>query len=145
MGKEVINREKLSIPVMVFTIVGVVLLVLGFMLVKKNNFRMQVISVEGTISSVQTATDSQGNVTSKTFSVSYNANRSDYTATVSGDDSNMVVGDKMTLYYDMFEPTSVSDRRSGYQGYLALVIGLILVLKNGARFFRIIRDNYILS
>ena len=145
MGKEVINKEKLSIPVIIFTIVGVVLVVLGFLLVKNNNFRMQVISTEGTISSVQTSTDSDGSVLSKTFSVSYKANRGDYTATVNGGDSSLDTGDKMTLYYDMFEPTSVSDRRGGYQGYIALVVGLILILKNGARFYRIIRDNYIMS
>ena len=146
MGKSnVSNKEKLSIPVMIFTIVGVVLVVLGFMLVRKNDFRMQVISTEGVVSGIQTSTDSNGNVTSKVYSVTYSANKGDYTASINNSSLDLKDGDKMTLYFDFFEPTSISETRGGYQGYLALIIGLIFVLKNGSRFLRIIRDNYILS
>ena len=53
------------------------------------------------------------------------------------------MGDKITLYYDFFNPDSVSEIRTGYQGYLALIIGLILVLKTAPRFIRILKDNYL--
>ena len=53
------------------------------------------------------------------------------------------MGDTYTLYYDFFEPSSVNDKRSGYYGYVSLIVGLILVLKNFPRFLRIIRDNYL--
>ena len=130
---------------MIFAILGIVLIVLGFMLLKNNDFKMQVISTEAVISSVQTSTASDGSVINKVLNVSYNANRSDYSAVINDPSSTLVVGDKMTLYYDIFTPTSVNIVRSGYQGYAALLLGIILILKNGSRFYRMIRDNYILS
>ena len=49
----------------------------------------------------------------------------------------------MTLYYDFISPESVCDKRSGYIGYISIVLGIILVIKFGPRFIRIIRDNYL--
>jgi hypothetical protein len=137
------NKEKLSVSAMIFSIVGVVLIVLGFMLCKNGHFRMQVISVDGIVTGIQTSTDSDGNVVSKSFTISYKANKSDYTATINRVDSPLKMGDKVTLYYDFFEPTSVAEKRGGYYGYLALFLGFIFVLKNGPRFLRIIRDNFL--
>lgn len=144
MGNEVSsNKEKLSVPVMIFSIVGVVLIVLGFMLCKNNNFRLQVISSEGIVSGIQTSTDADGNVVNKVITVTYKGGRSDYSATINGTDLDLKMGDRYTLYYDFFEPTSVSVKRNGYYGYISLVLGLIMVLKNFPRFIRIIKDNYL--
>ena len=140
MGKSV---EKLSIPVMIFCIIGVVLLVLGFLLVKNNNFRLQVISAEGVVTGVQTSNDSDGKIINKVLTLAYAANRSSYTATISDVNSDLKIGDKKILYYDILEPSSVSDRRNGYQGYIALIFGAILVLKTGPRFYRIIKENFL--
>ena len=139
------SKEKLSLLTMVFFIVGFVALILGFLLVKNNNFRMQIISSEGIVTGVNTSNDNDGSTVRRVLSITYNANRSDYTATLNDVNSELKIGDKKTLYYDIFEPTSVSDRRSGYQGYIALILGLVLVLRNGPRFYRIIRDNYLVS
>ena len=49
----------------------------------------------------------------------------------------------MTLYYDILSPESVGNKRSGYIGYIATVLGIILVLKTGPKFVRIIKDNYL--
>ena len=34
------------------------------------------------------------------------------------------------LYYDIFSPRSVSDKRSGYIGYITAILGIILVVLN---------------
>ena len=137
------NKEKLSVSVMVFAIVGVVLLVLGIMLCINNNFKMQVISSEAVVTGLQTATDADGNVVSTTYTLTYNANYNDYNATFLDNDSSMEMGDKMIVYYDFFDPTSVSKKRDGYYGYISLLLGIIFVLKTGPRFIRIIKDNYL--
>lgn len=144
MGNEVSNnKEKLSFPAMIFSIIGIVLVVLGIMLCKNNSFRLQVISTDGTVSGIQTSTDADGNLVSKVITISYRAGKSDYTATLNGTNLDLKMGDTYTLYYDFFEPSSVNDKRSGYYGYVSLIVGLILVLKNFPRFLRIIRDNYL--
>ncbi len=146
MGKDVNStKEKLSISVMIFSIVGLVLVILGFLLIKNNNFIMQIMSTEGVVTGINTSNSSDGSTVSRVLSVTYNANRGDYTATINDVNSKLNIGDKKTLYYDILEPTSVSDRRAGYHGYVALIIGIVLVLKNGPRFYRIIRDNYLMG
>ena len=144
MGKDRVNsKEALSIPTMIFCIIGAVLVVLGFLLIKNNNFRLNVISTEGTVTGVQTATNANGEVESRSATLSYTASKGDYTANINNVVDDVQIGDKINLYYDFFEPSSVSDSRRGYQGYLALIIGLIALLKTGPRFYRIIRDNYL--
>ena len=135
-------KEKLNVPVMIFAIVGVVLIVLGILLCNNNNFKMQVISSDAVVTGLQTATDVDGNVISTTYTLTYNANRSDYNATISDDESSMNLGDKIILYYDFFDPMSISLKRKGFHGYIAILLGIIFVLKTGPRFLRIIRDNY---
>ena len=41
------KKEELSIPTMILSIVGVVLVVLGVLLLKNGNFKLNVISTEG--------------------------------------------------------------------------------------------------
>ena len=38
------------------------------------------------------------------------------------------IGDKITLYYDLLSPESVSDKRKGYIGYLAVILGIVFAL-----------------
>ena len=137
------KKEDLSISVMVFCIIGTVLTVLGVMLLKNTGFKMSIIGTEGSVTGIQTSTNANGEVERVVANLSYNANKSDYTASLDTNDSNIKIGDKMTLYYDLFQPTYVSLTRNGYQGYIALIIGVILVLKTGPRFYRIMRDNYL--
>ena len=139
------RKEKLSLITMVFFIVGFVALILGFLLVKNNNFRMHILSTEGVVTGINTSNDSDGSTISRVLSITYNANRSDYTATLNDTSNTLQLGDKKTLYYDIFEPTSVSDKRGGYEGYIALVLGAIVVLRTGPKFYRIIRDNYLMG
>lgn len=143
MGKSKV-KEELNIPVMIFCIIGTVLVVLGFLLMKNNNFKLDIFSTEGVVSSVQTATNAEGVIESKTLTISYTAARGDYTATiyVSGDDTRKI-GDRVALYYDFFDPKSVNTERRGYEGYIAIILGAILVLKTGPRFIRILKDNYL--
>ena len=137
------KKEELKIGVMVFCIVGVVLTVLGLLLLKNVSFRMTVVGTEGDVVGIQTSTNADGKIESIVANISYTANKSNYTASLSTDDTNLKIGDKMTLYYDFFKPEAVNLKRTGYQGYIALIIGLILVLKTGPRFYRIMRDNYL--
>ena len=100
MGKSKV-KEELNIPVMIFCIIGTVLVVLGFLLMKNNNFKLDIFSTTGTVSSVQIATNAEGVIESKTLIISYSAARGDYTATiyVTGDDTRQI-GDQVVLYYD---------------------------------------------
>ena len=143
MGKNTNNKEKLSIVTMVFCIIGVVLTVLGIMLLKNVSFRMTVIGTEGTVTGVQTSTDSNGEIVKRSITLTYQANKANYNASLDVDDPNIKNGDKKTIYYDFLKPEIITLKRNGYQGYVALLIGLILVLKTGPRFYRIMRDNYI--
>ena len=106
---------------------------------------MQILSTEGVVTGINTSNDSDGSTISRVLSISYSANRGDYTATLNDTSNTLQLGDKKTLYYDIFEPTSVSDKRGGYEGYIALVLGAIVVLRTGPKFYRIIRDNYLVS
>lgn len=142
MGKNT-KKENLSILTMVFCIVGIVLTVLGVMLLKNVSFRMTVIGTEGNVTGIQTSTNANGEIERIVANISYKANKSDYSASIDTNNIDLKIGDKMTLYYDFFKPEAVSLRRSGYQGYISLIIGLILVLKTGPRFYRIMRDNYL--
>ena len=140
-----VNRKKedLNVPVMVFCIVGVVLTVFGFMLMYTGDFRLNVFGTEGVVSSINT-TSNNGEIVAVEVTLSYTANRSSYTATISNyDNPNVLIGDKVSLYYDFLEPSSVSLERSGYIGYIALIIGVILCIKTLPRFVRIIKDNYL--
>ena len=143
MGKDNKNKEKLSIVTMVFCIIGVVLTVLGVLLLKNVSFRMTVIGTEGTVTGVQTSTDSNGEIVKRSITLTYQANKANYNANLDIDDPNVKNGDKKTIYYDFLKPEIITLKRNGYQGYIALLIGLILVLKTGPRFYRIMRDNYI--
>ncbi|MEE3342896.1 MAG: DUF3592 domain-containing protein [Bacilli bacterium] len=142
MGKNV-KKEDLSIGTMVFCIVGVVLTVLGIMLLKNTGFKMNIIGTEGTVTGFQTSTNANGETERVVANFTYKANRSNYTASLDTNDTNIKIGDKITLYYDVFSPTVVGLKRNGYQGYIALIVGIILVLKTGPRFYRIMRDNYL--
>lgn len=144
MGKEKERkREELNIPIMIFCIIGVVLIVFGILLLKNGNFKLNVISTQGTVTGVQTKTTADGTVESRSVNLSYTANNGNYNATINNYSENVEIGDKMTLYYDFLSPASVNNKRSGYIAYLATILGVILVLKTGPRFVRIIRDNYL--
>ena len=137
------KKEELHIPTMIFCIVGVVLVVFGFLLLKNENFKLNVISTEGTVTGVQVKKTADGVIESRSVNLSYIANNSTYTATISNYPDEVAIGDKMPLYYDFLSPASVGDRRSGYIGYIAVILGVILALKTGPRFVRIIKDNYL--
>ena len=137
------KKEELNIPVMILCIVGVVLVVFGFLLLKTENFKLNVISTEGTVTGVQIKKTADGVVESRSVNLSYTANNNNYNATINNYPNDIVIGDKMLLYYDFLSPSSVGDKRSGYVGYLAVIIGAIFVLKTGPRFARIIKDNYL--
>lgn len=138
------GKEKLNIPTMLFCIIGVVLVGLGIMLVLNNDFRLNVIPTKGTVTSIKTEKDEQGR--KSTYAViQYTASSGSYDATIVDNDAKYQMGNEIILYYDFFKPESVNTKPSGYIGYISLIIGLILALKTGPRFFRIIRDNYLLT
>ena len=137
------KKEELNIPVMILCIVGVVLAVFGFMLLKNDRFKLNVISTEGTVTGVQTKKTADGVIESRSVNLSYIANNSSYNATIQNYPEDIEIGAKMTLYYDFLSPESVGNKRSGYIGYIAAILGVILVLKTGPRFARIIKDNYL--
>ena len=137
------KKEELNIPVMILCIVGVVLAVFGFMLLKNDRFKLNVISTEGTVTGVQTKKTADGVIESRSVNLSYIANNSSYNATIQNHPEDIEIGAKMTLYYDFLSPESVGNKRSGYIGYIAAILGVILVLKTGPRFARIIKDNYL--
>ena len=137
------QKEDLNIPTMIFCIIGVVLTVFGVLLAKTENFKLKVFSTEGTVSSVQTKTRADGNIESRDVTLSYIANNTNYTANIYNYANEIVIGEKMTLYYDIISPENIAIKRSGYIGYLAIILGIILGIKTGPRFLRIIRDNYL--
>ena len=143
MENKSVKREELNIPVMVLCIIGVVLTVFGFFVLKNDNFKLKVISTSGTVTGVTVSRNSDGEVEQKNVNLSYIANNNSYNATIPSYSDEVSMGDKITLYYDFLSPASVDSKRSGYVGYLAVIIGLILVIKTGPRFVRIIRDNYL--
>ncbi len=142
MGKQR-KKEELNIPVMILCIVGTVLVVFGILLLKTENFKLKVLSSEGTVTGVTVAKTVDGNVERRTVNLSYIANNSSYNATINNYEKDIKIGDKMTLYYDFLSPESVGNKRSGYIGYIATILGIILVLKTGPRFVNIIKDNYL--
>ncbi len=142
MGKQR-KKEELNIPVMILCIIGTVLVVFGILLLKTENFKLRVISAEGTVTGVTVSKNADGDVEKRAVNLSYIANNSNYNATIDNYDKDIQIGEKMTLYYDFLSPESVGNKRSGYIGYLAAIIGVILVLKTGPRFVRIIKDNYL--
>ena len=137
------KKEELSIPVMMICIVGVVLVVFGFLLLKTGNFKLNVISTQGTVTGTTIKQTSDGTIESRTINLSYLANNANYNATIQNYPEEVTIGDRITLYYDLISPESVSDKRSGYLGYLAVILGVIMVLKTGPRFAKIIKDNYL--
>jgi len=137
------KKEELSIPVMILCIIGVVLVVFGFLVLKNDNFKLNIISTQGTVVGTQIKQNAEGVIESRSINLSYLANNSTYTATIQNYEKVLDIGDKLTLYYDLFSPESVSDVRRGYLGYLCAILGIILVVKTGPRFVRIIKDNYL--
>jgi len=137
------KKEELNIPIMILCIVGVVLVVFGFLLLKDGNFKLNVISTQGTVTGVQTKTTAEGVVESRSINLSYTANNGNYNATIANYPEEIEIGEQMTLYYDFLSPASVGNKRSGYIAYIATILGIILVVKTGPRFLRIIQDNYL--
>lgn len=137
------KKEDLNIPVMIVCIIGVVLAVFGFLLLETESFKLRVISTEGTVAGVQTKKTADGVIASRSVNLSYTVNNASYNATIANYTEDITIGDKMTLYYDFITPESISDKRTGYVGYLALILGAIFILKTGPRFVRIIKDNYL--
>jgi len=137
------KKEELNIPVMILCIVGVVLVVFGFLLLKNDNFKLNIISTQGTVTGTTIKQTAEGVIESRVVNLSYIANNSSYSATIQNYPDEINIGDKMTLYYDLLSPESVGDKRSGYFGYLAAILGVILVIKTGPRFIKIIKDNYL--
>ncbi len=137
------KKEELSIPTMILCIVGIVLTVFGVLLLKNGDFKLHVISTQGTVTGVLTKTTADGVTESRAVNLSYVANNSPYNATINNYQDTIEIGEKMTLYYDFLSPESVDNKRSGYIAYLATFLGIVLVLKTGPRFIRIIRDNYL--
>ena len=143
MDKKEVAKESLNIPVMVLCIVGLVLTVFGFFVLKNDNFKLKVISTEGTVTGITVSRDANGEIEQRNVTLSYIANNSNYNASINGYAKEIEMGEKMTLYYDFLSPSSVDNKRSGYVGYLSVIIGIILVIKTGPRFARIIKDNYL--
>ena len=137
------KKEALNIPIMILCIVGVVLIVFGFLVLKNDNFKLNIIGTQGTIVGTQIKQTAEGVVESRAINISYVANNNSYNATIQNYPEELDIGDKITLYYDLLSPESVSEKRAGYIGYLCAIIGAILVIKTGPRFVRIIRDNYL--
>lgn len=137
------KKEELSIPVMILSIVGVVLVVFGFLLLKNENFKLNIFSTQGTVTGTTVGRTADGEIESRTVNLSYLVNKNSYNATIKNYPDEINIGDKITLYYDFISPESVSDKRKGYLGYLAVILGIIFVVKSGPRFLRIIKDNYL--
>lgn len=137
------KKEELSIPTMILCIVGVVLVVLGFLLLKNGNFKLNVISTEGTVVGTQLGQNANGDIATRSVNLMYTVNGQRYNATIQNYAPAVDIGDKITLYYDLLTPESVSDVRTGYIAYLAAIIGVILVVKSGPKFIKIIKDNYL--
>lgn len=137
------KKEELSIPVMILCIVGVVLTVFGFLLLKNENFKLIIFGTEGTVTMTTVATSADGLAESTTVNLSYIANNSSYTATIANYPEKLNIGDKITLYYDIMAPENVREKRTGYIGYLAVIAGIIMVVKTGPRFLRILKDNFL--
>lgn len=137
------KKEELSIPTMILSIVGVVLVVLGVLLLKNGNFKLNVISTEGTVVGTQLSQNANGDIESRSVNLMYTVSGQRYNATIQNYTEVVDIGDKITLYYDLLTPESVSDVRTGYIAYIATILGVILVIKSGPRFVKIIKDNYL--
>ena len=137
------KKEELSIPVMILCIIGVVLVVFGFLLLKNDNFKLNIIRADGTVTGTTIKQTADGTIESRTVNLSYIAHNSNYSATIQNYPDEINIGDKINLYYDLLSPESVGDKRSGYIGYLATILGVILVVKTGPKFVKIIKDNYL--
>ena len=143
MDKKENGKEDLNIFVMIFCIIGVVLTIFGLFVLKNDNFKLKVISTTGTVTGVTVSKNSDGVVENRSVNLNYVASNGTYNATIASYDKEINIGETMTLYYDFLSPSSVDNKRSGYIGYLSVILGIILVVKLGPRFVRIIRDNYL--
>ena len=143
MDKKVESKEELNIPVMILCIIGVVLTIFGIFVLKNDNFKLKVISTQGTVTGLTESRNGSGEVEQRSVNLSYIANNGTYNATIANYNKEINIGEKMTLYYDFLSPASVDNKRTGYIGYIAVIIGLILSVKTVPRFIRIIKDNYL--
>ena len=143
MDKKEVKKEELNVFVMIFCIIGVVLTIFGLFVLKNDSFKLKVISTTGTVTGVTVSKNGDGVIERRSVNLSYIANNGTYNATIPNYDKEINIGDTMTLYYDFLSPSSVNNKRSGYIGYLAVILGIILVIKLGPRFVRIIKDNYL--
>ena len=143
MDKKENGKEDLNIFVMIFCIIGVVLTIFGLFVLKNDNFKLKVISTTGTVTGVTVSKNSDGVVENRSVNLSYVASNGTYNATIPSYDKVINIGETMTLYYDFLSPSSVDNKRSGYIGYLSVILGIILVIKLGPRFVRIIKYNYL--
>ena len=114
------KKEELSIPVMILCIIGVVSIVFGFLLLKNDKFKLIIFSTESTVTGTVTANSADKTETSTVVNLSYIANNSNYTATIANYDKDVKIVDKITLYYDIFSPETISEKRTGYLGYIAV-------------------------
>ena len=137
------KKERLNFPVMIFCIIGVVLTIFGILLLKAGNFKLKVISAQGTVTNITESKTAEGTVENRSLVLSYIANNASYIANIPNYTEEVILGDTMTLYYDILSPESVDTKRSGWLGYLATIVGIILTVKTGPRFVRIIKDNYL--
>lgn len=137
------KKEELSIPVMLICIVGVVLVVFGALLLKNDKFKLIIFSTEATVTGTSTAQSADGSAEYTAINLSYIANNESYTATIANYEKDVNIGDTMTLYYDILSPETVNKKRSGYIGYIAVILGIISVVKTGPRFMKIIKDNFL--
>ena len=60
------KKEELSIPVMMFCIIGVVLTIFGIFVSKSENFKLKIISTEGTVTGVTVARNGNGEIEQRT-------------------------------------------------------------------------------
>ena len=72
------KKEELNIPVMILCIVGVVLLIFGFLLLKNDNFKLNIIGTQGTVTGTQIKQTAEGVIESRTVNLSYLANNCRY-------------------------------------------------------------------
>ena len=137
------SKEKFNLPIMIMYIIGVVLIVFGVLIVVNRGMGLNLFPTTGTINSTQRFVDNNGNE-EKSATVQYRIDNTNYTATITNATKNYKLSENIVLYYDLVDPSHISVKPTGYIGYICSILGIILIIKTGPKFIRIIRDNYLL-
>lgn len=107
-------------------IICIIILLFGFILLLNDNFKLRIMSTTGAVTGTQIKYNADGVLESRDITLSYIANNLQYNVNIENYSNEINIGDRITLYYDLFLPENANLKMSISNGYLILIIGFVL-------------------